>query len=550
MCSLIITEAIAEAKTLKIPLITATEDARKAFDVVSHQILKLKLFHTNIHPRIWNLIDSLYQNGSERVRYMGAYSSIYQVSQGVKQGGSISPDLYKWYIFDLLESLKEDKLGLHIGNIYLGTPTCADDVFLMSNEPTGNEMQAMLNVSVNYSSAHQWEIHPIKSTATIMHDTKEVERRAWTLGNNVMPTVNEFPHLGLTWRTEKSQPDIDEIISTTRRCSYKLLGIGVHGGNGLNPCHSSKILSTYVWSLMLSGTEALVLRRSDVEKLEDFYRSTLRRIQNLPQSTASCAVYLLIGAIPVEGLIHLRMLTLFVNISRLGERHPLRELALRQLALSRPQSWFCHLHRIAETYSVNINQALLSPWSKEHWKEYCETAIKCYWHRKFLSESHHRTTMRFLILDHKQIKPHGCWSACGVYPHLVPAAVTRMRLMVGRAGLRQASWRKDIICPLCKVEEESIEHFLVTCPKLSNHRTDFSRLCTLYKDDNRRLPGSIEEITSALMNGDCYRSSVPPLEVISLTDSSRDIAQNLCSSICMRLYKERDYIINSMLIDS
>ena len=544
MCSLIITEAIAEAKTLKIPLITATEDARKAFDVVSHEILKLKLFHTNIHPRIWNLIDSLYQNGSERIRYMGAYSSTYAVLQGVKQGGGLSPDLYKWYIFELLESLKEDKIGLHIGNIYLGTPTCADDVFFMSNEPTGNEMQAMLNVSVNYSSAHRWEIHPTKSTTTILHDTKDIERRAWTLGNKVMPTVNEFPHLGLTWRASKSQPDIDEIISTTRRCSYKLLGIGVHGGNGLNPCHSSKILNTYVWSVMLSGTEALVLRRADMDKLEDFYRSTLRRIQNLPQSTANCAVYLLIGVIPVEGLIHLRMLTLFGNITRLGERHPLRELALRQLALARPHSWFCHLHKIAELYKINITHALISPWKKEHWKEHCRTAVRCHWHRTLLSESYQRTTLRSLIFDHKQIKPHGCWSACGVYPHLVPAAVTRMRLMTGRAGLKQASWRKDTTCPLCKKEDETLEHFLVLCPKLEDHRQDISRLRVLYVEDNNRPPWNTEELASALMNGDCYRSCEPSLEVISLTDARKDIAQNLCSSICLKLYKERDYLLS------
>ena len=88
MATLLVTEAIAEAKANRTPLYIATLDARKAFDVVNHQVLKTKLYNSPICGRLWNMIDDLYTGGNEVIRWNGKYSSPYQVKQGVKQGVS------------------------------------------------------------------------------------------------------------------------------------------------------------------------------------------------------------------------------------------------------------------------------------------------------------------------------------------------------------------------------------------------------------------------------------------------------------------------------
>ena len=87
MATLLVTEAIAEAKANRTPLYIATLDARKAFDVVNHQVPKTKLYNSPICGRLWNLIDDLYTAGNEVICWNGKYSSPYQVKQGVKQGG-------------------------------------------------------------------------------------------------------------------------------------------------------------------------------------------------------------------------------------------------------------------------------------------------------------------------------------------------------------------------------------------------------------------------------------------------------------------------------
>ena len=47
-----------------------------------------------------------------------------------------STHLYKIFVQDLLLELEENSLGYHLGNVYIGTPTCADDVQIPPSEST------------------------------------------------------------------------------------------------------------------------------------------------------------------------------------------------------------------------------------------------------------------------------------------------------------------------------------------------------------------------------------------------------------------------------
>ena len=105
MASLLLTEAMLEAKTTRKTLHIISLDAKKAFDVVDHAILKKKLYHMDLQPRMWRLIDDLYLNSSEVVRWKGEDSRKYFIQRGVKQGSIISPLLYKLYINQLLLDL-------------------------------------------------------------------------------------------------------------------------------------------------------------------------------------------------------------------------------------------------------------------------------------------------------------------------------------------------------------------------------------------------------------------------------------------------------------
>ena len=160
------------------------------------------------------------------------------------------------------------------------------------------------------------------------------------------------------------------------------------------------------------------------------------------------------------------------------------------------------------------------------------------------------STVKHLILNAADIRhPHSVWKACATSPYLVPAAMSRARIMVGRAGLRYSSWRKgDTHCPLCLGESESIPHFLVSCPELDRPRAPIIKeLCSLYSNDGKRPPRHTSELVSAIINGNCY-TEASSISIVSLEHTTEG-AQNLCSSLCHKLTQTRDHIINSALLD-
>ena len=63
-------------------------------------------------------------------------SDLFEITQGVKQGGLLSADLYKIYVDDLLRILQDLIKGRIIGSILLNAAACADDIILFSNNPS------------------------------------------------------------------------------------------------------------------------------------------------------------------------------------------------------------------------------------------------------------------------------------------------------------------------------------------------------------------------------------------------------------------------------
>jgi hypothetical protein len=83
-------------------------DVSKAFDKVWINGMLFKLYHNvNIRGKCWRLIKGWYSDMEEYVFYNGKRSRQYNILQGVRQGGVLSPWLFLLFIDDMISELEK-----------------------------------------------------------------------------------------------------------------------------------------------------------------------------------------------------------------------------------------------------------------------------------------------------------------------------------------------------------------------------------------------------------------------------------------------------------
>ncbi len=217
----------------------------------------------------------------------------------------------------------------------------------------------------------------------------------------------------------ENQHNIDERISLARRTLYKLMNTGVHGSNGINPKVGYKIYQVFVLPRLLHSLEVLPLNISQIKKLSDFHIGTLRKLQSLPQRTSSAAVYLLLGALPIEPELERRHLSLLYSILN-SKNTKLNEIRVRQTSLqeSVPHSFFTRCSQIIERYCLPSTDKIKFM-SKNVWKQLVKKKVRSYWSTQLLDEylqNYHelllyqRTQNRTHTpsLGYSKFQPHRC----------------------------------------------------------------------------------------------------------------------------------------------
>ena len=136
-------------------------DASKAFDRVSHLKLFSKLLEKNLPPTIIRLLFSWYRDQKSSVLWNKTLSENLSVSNGVRQGGVLSPILFIVYIDELLTRLESHAVGCYWSHYFVGALGYADNIVLLA--PSASALRMMLNTCCQFAINYNLIFNPGKT---------------------------------------------------------------------------------------------------------------------------------------------------------------------------------------------------------------------------------------------------------------------------------------------------------------------------------------------------------------------------------------------------
>ena len=481
MATLVITEARTEAKESKKMLLLATLDARKAFDTVSHPSLLRKIYLTGADVELVAMMDQFYQGMTTKVRWGDKISRDINILQGTRQGGVLSPVLYKTYLNDVLQNLEYQGIGATVGDLYIGSPTVADDVALLC-DTASSDLQIMMSMVEDYVSMERYSFNSSKCEITSLVKKDDV-RQVCYIDSDPVCFGNSAQHLGLVHSSQAIQNDniVKTKVSLLYKTVYSLIGTGLHGLNGVGPFVSYRIYQAYVLPRVMYGLPFVTPNAAQVQQLELAHRRILRQLQSLPQRTAIPAIYLMLGVLPFEAILHLGQLSGLLSII-FSSNERLKNVMNRQLAMKsyKSSSWFVCVVKTLRRYGLpSVLELLNCDDTKAVIKKKMKKAVNEYWTAKLREECREKKTLQFINIDSLSTwASHPVWRTVKHNQHDVERAHVKARLLTDTytLGVHRAKFDRNpeqAMCKLCCLSDEDRVHFLVSCSALFTARAYF-----------------------------------------------------------------------------
>ena len=176
-------------------------DMTKAFDLVKHSILFRKFLKAGLPVIFIRLLIFIYINQYANIKWNNCFSTMFSMTNGVRQGAILSGFAYCFYVNDLFTKLRKNKSGCWIRGSFFGIMGYSDDTLLMA--PSLDALQDMIKTCEEYAKTHNLRFStdndPTKcKTKCLAFLQKNRPLPPMYLCGDPLPWVSSVKHLGIT----------------------------------------------------------------------------------------------------------------------------------------------------------------------------------------------------------------------------------------------------------------------------------------------------------------------------------------------------------------
>ena len=248
-------------------------DASKAFDRVNFCKLFQILLLREVNPLCLRFLINAYTNQKLSVKFNSTSSEYFTATNGVKQGGVLSPTLFSVYINGLLEELQASGFGCKIGDTFVGCISYADDLIILCASLSG--MEYKVGICEKFAEAHDIRFNGNKSKLMIFSRSPDEPTVDVKVFGESVEIVNELTYLGIKLST-KCQSDISvEYVIKDFNTKFNIF---ICEFNNIQSDLKNKLFSVYCTSFYGSH----MCNMHNIEQADVQWRKAIRRIWRLP----------------------------------------------------------------------------------------------------------------------------------------------------------------------------------------------------------------------------------------------------------------------------
>ena len=277
-CIFVLKEIIHKFKHSNTNTFLAFLDASKAFDRVRHDVLFLKLKDAGVPLYVIRVLKFWYTTQLIYIKWNTCLSESFTCTNGVKQGGVLSPYLFNFYLNKLSTELNEINVGCCL-NMRINHLLYADDLVLIA--PTANGIQKLMKKCETYASEQSIQFNIKKSKLMVIKAEayKNFNFPEIKLNDLALETVSTFNYLGHVI-TNDAMDDGDIM----RHCRY-LYTVGNSIIRKFYFCDlhiKLKLFSTYCGNAY-TGHLWQKYNAASLNKVRVAYNCILRKLLNIPR---------------------------------------------------------------------------------------------------------------------------------------------------------------------------------------------------------------------------------------------------------------------------
>ena len=286
MCTTVLKEVCSYYNSRGSDVYLCLLDASKAFDRVHYGKLFNLLRARKLPAIVIRLLLDMYTRQRMRSSWNGTTSDHFRLSNGVKQGGILSPILFCVYVDELLNRINSSGLGCHIGHISYAGLGYADDVGTLA--PSVKALQSLLYICDDFATEYNVLFNAGKTKCMRIGGVSKPPTRVVKLNGAVIKWNTRAKHLGNILTCDLS--DSDDVI-------YKK-GVFISQVNKLL-CKMS-IVSSNVKAFLFQiyccswyGCQTWDLVSGSAAQMNVEWRKAIRRVLRVPFTTRSYLLPLL-----------------------------------------------------------------------------------------------------------------------------------------------------------------------------------------------------------------------------------------------------------------